>query len=56
VTLQGHPASYKAGLTHDPDSPTFHEAMNGPYCDKYILAMDKEIGALQCTHTWNEQA
>jgi len=42
VTLRGLKATAKS----DPDSPTFQEAMNGPYREEYIKTMDEEIKAL----------
>jgi hypothetical protein len=37
---------------HDPDSPSFHEAMHGPDSEHYINAMKTEIAQLLKQKTW----
>ena len=37
---------------HDPDMPSFQEAMNGPDVDSYVAAMKKEIAQLVKQNTW----
>ena len=36
----------------DPDSPTFHQAMNGEHAEEYIKAMQLEITTLVQQRTW----
>ena len=36
----------------DPDSPTFHQAMNGEFAEEYIKAMQLEIATLVQQNTW----
>ena len=36
----------------DPDSPTFHQAMNGEFAEEYIKAMQLEIATLIQQKTW----
>ena len=36
----------------DPDSPTFHQAMNGEFAEEYVKAMQLEIATLVQQNTW----
>jgi hypothetical protein len=47
------PRAY-AAQTHvmDPDSPTFHQAMNGEYAEQYIEAMQLEVSTLIQQRSW----
>ena len=47
-----HAAKYTK-KQHDPDTPTFHQAMAGDDPDKYIEAMKEEITNLQQMKTWD---
>ena len=50
------PRVYAAKCTkkqHDPDTPTFHQAMAGDDADKYIEAIKEEITNLQQMKTWD---
>ena len=42
----------KTQLGADPDSPTFHQAMNGDHAEEYIKAMQLEIATLVQQKTW----
>jgi hypothetical protein len=48
------PRAY-AAKTHimDPDSPSFHQAMNGEYAEQYIQAMQLEVSTLIQQRTWS---
>ena len=49
------PRVYNARYTkqkHDPDTPTFHQAMSGEEADKYISAMKEEVTNLKRMNTW----
>ena len=48
------PRVYAAKLKklHDPDTPTWHEAMNGSDADHYVEAMKKEVSQLIKINTW----
>ena len=47
------PRAYAAKTKqHDPDMPSFHEAMNGENVDDYVAAMKKEITQLVKQNTW----
>ena len=37
----------------DPDYPTYHQAMSGPYSKEWQEAMDQEIQTLLKLHTWD---
>jgi len=39
---------------HDPDLPTFQEAMRGPYAEEFKKAMAKEVEELEQHDTWDE--
>ena len=47
---------YKATATHDPDNPTFKEAMQGPHREQFLKAMANEINQLQKHNTWTTTA
>ena len=49
--LSQQPHLYKAAK-NDPDLPTFHRAMSGPYRSKFVEAMKKEIRELEEHKTW----
>lgn len=44
--------SLKAKTAHDPDSPSFTEAITGEYADEYWKAMDEEVRNLEKRGTW----
>ena len=47
------PRAYAAKTKlHDPDQPSYHEAMSGAHAPDYITAMKKEIRALIQQNTW----
>ena len=37
---------------HDPDTPTYMEALSGEHADEYYKAMDDEIRSLMRMDTW----
>ena len=41
-----------SGPSHNPDSPTLYEAMNGLHAKEYLAAMQLEIETLERQHTW----
>ena len=47
------PRAYAAKTKpHDPDQPSYHEAMSGPNAPEYVAAMKKEIRQLIKQNTW----
>ena len=46
------PASYAAKPKHDPDTPSYVEAMSGEQSEDYWRAMQEEISALVKRNTW----
>lgn len=59
-TLEGLPpwimgeysSAMKASKAHDPDTPTYHEALSGPHRQEFQEAMAKEIQELEEHGTW----
>ena len=47
------PGAFKSSAGHDPDLPTFREAMIGPDRESYQEAMTNEIRELEDHGTWN---
>ena len=39
--------------SHDPDTPTYMEALSGENSEKYFKAMDDEIKSLMKRDTWD---
>ena len=39
---------------NDEDTPKWHQAMNGPYADKFQDACDTEIDTLKDLNTWEK--
>ena len=46
------PQALKASKKHDPDTPTYREAMNGPHREEFEKAMDAEVDQLRKHKTW----
>ena len=46
------PRVYAAKKWSDPDTPNFHQAMNGPHVDEYVEAMKKEVATLVSIRAW----
>lgn len=46
------PSALKASRTHDPDTPTYTEAMNGMHREEFMEAMTNEIKELEDHKTW----
>ena len=47
------PRVYAAKLRgNDPDSPTFHQALNGENAEEYIKAMQEKVATLILQRTW----
>ena len=47
------PRAYASkAMKNDPDMPTFHQAMNGPFAEEYIKAMQLEVATLVQQRTW----
>lgn len=47
------PLALKASAKKDPDSPSFQEAMTGPYWDKFLKVMRTEIHKLESHSCWD---
>ena len=47
------PGAFKSSAGHDPDLPTFREAMIGPDRESYQEAMTNEIRELEDHKTWD---
>jgi hypothetical protein len=52
TSLLMHPHAMKASVTHDPDTPHLHEAMQGEHREECLIAMGKEISELEAHGTW----
>jgi hypothetical protein len=52
-TLMCHPQAMTASTSHDPDPPRLHEAMDGEYCEDFLVAMGKETEELESHGTWS---
>ena len=47
------PRAYASkAMKNDPDMPTFHHAINGPFAEEYIEAMQLEVATLVQQRTW----
>jgi hypothetical protein len=47
------PSALKATAKKDPDSPSFQEAMTGPYREEFLEAMHTEIHELESHNCWD---
>ena len=44
--------AYNAHKGNNPDSPTLKEALDGPYCEQFLDAMQQELKQLHQHKTW----